>query len=183
MTHTLGMGHDYLVGNNVAAIGGKCENLDSHWVNQATCHVTSLTKRRRQCDCQIDPPCRKINIPSYAMPLTPLPSLSILNSTAHSLTLHLIPPDDFIPEDSPISYADPFQYQVSRSEEDDPDAIVVYEGTGLKVEVEGLKPVTNYRLKVRVRESEEFGGDWSSEFIECTGKTIGKRSGFESEAR
>ncbi|KAI9101701.1 ankyrin repeat-containing domain protein [Phlyctochytrium arcticum] len=63
------------------------------------------------------------------------------------------------------------KFQLSRAEADEIDFMVVYEGAETSYEINDLKPKTGYRLKLRVRGSDDYEDDWSKEFTEATGTT------------
>ncbi|KAI8816339.1 ankyrin repeat-containing domain protein [Fimicolochytrium jonesii] len=107
-----------------------------------------------------------------------IPKPRVIASGARSITLTWAPTDseeslNVLPEDdnSHISYKWPPRYQLSKAEDDDPDFHPCYEGDDTTHEILDLKPETRYRIKLRVQEAEQLGGDWSRDYKEVEGKT------------
>ncbi|KNC97363.1 uncharacterized protein SPPG_07290 [Spizellomyces punctatus DAOM BR117] len=96
------------------------------------------------------------------MPTSVIPTPKIISAAARSLVVEWETQDEVEQTGT---------YQLSRGEEADPELLVVYEGSDTNVEIHDLKPETRYRIKLRVRESPELGGDWSKEYAEIEGRT------------
>ncbi|KAI8616044.1 ankyrin repeat-containing domain protein [Chytriomyces sp. MP71] len=93
---------------------------------------------------------------------TKSPVLQILKATARTMTLAwMFHPENTPPHGTPV--------QIVRGEANDPDFVRVYEGADDYVVVDGLKPETVYRFKMRIWDPES--NEFSSKYVETAGQT------------
>ena len=100
---------------------------------------------------------------------TPLPKLLVHRTTARTIDVSWF----FTPEDLDILEDDPedLTYQLSKAEGDDPVFAFAYEGNDLRVVIDGLKPLTEYWLKLRIWDPAV--NDYGKDYAEINCRTLG----------